>query len=483
MAPHLDIIGGMQRALVLSLVGSSVLAACGDDGNSGRLADAPPTSDAPAEPASRTVVLTVINRGAPQPGVRVYFLGAGDAVIASAETDASGNATADMPSGGSVTAIDPFPEPAGAAAVAIADNFNELRTFLGVKPGDHLYLTGVSGLVGITARAPEFRGALTYSLQTTCGAWSLRQGGSGNGSGSQDPGGPVTLTGCDGTADMMVLAFPPEKSGPSGALYRAGVSVNEGLAVDLTQDAYRAPVDVAFTYTNVPEGASSGVDVSYTLATSRGVLDPGVRALITSEAGGAAATVPVPMSADAGMRSVIVTDTVLKSRHQVVDWGPEMTSYELDLGTALLPDITSSSPAFDPATQRLTWTEAAATGPVPDLATASLSISRMNRSTQTQRTWRWEIAGPRATDGLKLPKLPIDLLDWAPSDNDLVFCNFLVSAKLPGGYDANRPRIFDMRPGAFWFAGAVAGESGRALTVEYAAEDVGPRFPRPPNGG
>ncbi len=455
----------MQRALVLSLVLSLVVAACGDEGNSGRLADAPPTNDA----AVRTVVLTVTNREAPQPGVRVYFLGPDDAVIASAETDASGNAAAEMPSGGSVTAIDPFPRSAAAAA-AIADNLNELRTFLGVKPGDHLYLTGNPTAVNITVRAPVFDGAQTYELRTTCGSSSIARTGGGNGSGSQDPGGPVTLVGCNGTANVMVLAFLPEKSWPSGALYRADVSVNEGLILDFTGDAYQSLADsqVTFSYTGAPEGPSE-LGVGYSLTTSRGVLDLGRPA--SPPIAGGAATKTVQEPALSGARVVVVTDAQLQARHQIIDWGAPSTRYALDLGTALLPDITSSPPVFDPATQRLTWTEAPATGPVPDLAAASLSVTRSNPSTESSRTWHWEIAGAHAAEGLKLPRLPTELLDWAPRASDSVSPETVVIAKLPDGYDAARPRIFDVRdgvssPGAFSFAGAIAGDSGRALTAE-----------------
>jgi len=284
----------------------------------------------------------------------------------------------------------------------------------------------------------------------------------------------VTLVGCNGTADMMVLAFLPEASSPSGALYHADMSLKEGSTVDLTQDAYQSVVDMTFHYRSVPAGVSS-LGVGYSMATSRGVLDLGTPVSLTIEGGAATATAREPTLP--GARSVVVTGAQLQARHQIIDWGAAATRYALDLGTALLPDITSSPPAFDPATQRLTWTEATATGPVPDLATASLSVTRSNASTESSRTWHWEIAGAHAADGLKLPRLPTELLDWAPSASDRVIPETVTIAKLPGGYDVARPRIFDVRDGmssagAFSFAGAIVGDSGRALIAESQSPEL-----------
>src|SRR5512139_4072144 len=108
----------MRSFLVVSLF----VVACGDDGGSGRLADAPPSTDAP--PGPQPVTLTVTDRGAPVAGVHVYFLNPDDSMVATVDTDTAGVASALLPSGGSVTAIDPFPRRA-----AVAANFNELRTF------------------------------------------------------------------------------------------------------------------------------------------------------------------------------------------------------------------------------------------------------------------------------------------------------------------------------------------------------------------
>src|SRR5690349_21386214 len=114
------------------------LVACGSDSKVGHLPDAPPppedaaSPDAPPAPPP-TVMLTVTSNGVPLSRIRVYFQNADNSLVASAMTDDTGTAQAVMTAGGYVTAIDPFP--------ASADAPDELRTFSGVKPGDHLFLT------------------------------------------------------------------------------------------------------------------------------------------------------------------------------------------------------------------------------------------------------------------------------------------------------------------------------------------------------
>src|SRR4029078_13426073 len=94
--------------------------------------------DAPIDAAPLTVKLTVTRNGSPALQVQVYFQNADNSVVKSVKTDANGNAEAVMVAGGSVTPISPFTPPSRAITVIIS---NQLRTFIGVKPGDHLFLT------------------------------------------------------------------------------------------------------------------------------------------------------------------------------------------------------------------------------------------------------------------------------------------------------------------------------------------------------
>src|ERR1041385_6064862 len=80
-------------------------------------------------------------------------------------TDTTGVASAVMPMGGSVTAVNPFAPPQG-----IGTSYS-LNTFLGVKAGDHLRLKeGEGALTDVTITAPEDTDANTasYSIATPC---------------------------------------------------------------------------------------------------------------------------------------------------------------------------------------------------------------------------------------------------------------------------------------------------------------------------
>jgi len=86
------------------------LIACGDDGVRHTPDAAPhdgPTADTGPDAPALPVTLTVTVDGAPQGGVKVYFLNADSSVVLNTVTDATGTASAVMAAGGSVTALFP----------------------------------------------------------------------------------------------------------------------------------------------------------------------------------------------------------------------------------------------------------------------------------------------------------------------------------------------------------------------------------------
>lgn len=152
----------------------------------------------------------------------------------------------------------------------------------------------------------------------------------------------------------------------------------------------------------------------------------------------------------------------LNSRHEMVDWGAYTTDYTLDLGPVLLSEITDG-PSFDLSTRTLSWTEDSR-GATPDLSVVSGSFSRTEPS---NRQWEWKLAAVHpATTAIKLPRLPTDVFDWNPGPDDNTPVALEVSgAKLPGGYDAVRARVFDIFEHRA-FTNLVAGASGRAVIVQ-----------------
>lgn len=448
------------------------LVACGGgDDQNGHLADAPllidgPNPDVPVPP-NPPVTLTITNNGMPVPEVTVYFVNADDSLAAAARTDATGTASAMMAAGGSVTALNPFPGRVVVAAV-VRDG-DDLRTFLGVKPGDHLVLTGALPSVSFTLKAPadpQASAAADYLVLTSCGSASISPGGTGSGSGSVDPGGVITLFGCHGTADIMVLGRNSDFN-PISALYHPNVAVTEGGIVDLTGDTYQPLTDLMFGYTNISPNAVA-FSVSYALATARGAFEPLFNDGFGLGSGAATFTRLVP--AIAGMIGVVNTSVSLNGvgHHHLIDWSTSVASYLLDLTGQLLPDMIDA-PSFNPTTRRVSWIEDVV-GATPDLTTAALQMTR------GERTWHWELAAPYTPGEIKLPRLPTDVFDWTPTIDDTVVIEHVMNAKLPGRYDAVRAHMLDIEdkldlprqsPNQQDFSPLVAGASGRAVAVEF----------------
>lgn len=433
-------------------------AACGGGGGSKPLPDAPVIivdASVPVDAMPQPVSLTVTQNGKPVMGVHTYFLNPDSSVIAMVDTDATGTASKLMPLGGSVTALDPFAPQAVPARVVVLGN-NELRTFVGVKPGDHLLLTqnDAPPSATFTLQAPPNQGANTYDVHTTCGDGTLNVGGGSGGSGSLDPGGSLTLDGCNGAADVVIVARDTvEVDVTTGVLYKAGVPVVDGSTVTLTAaDTYAAPTDRTFTYVNTPEVLMT---LRHFLVTARGKIT------VYNNTIGNVVTAPEPTIA--GAKAIV--DTAFfpaGSEHHIVDWSATVADYTLDPTGVLLPGF-DTLPSWDQATNQVTWTEGAGTA-VPVLTTTAINVSR----NVEERSWRWQISAPYSAGKLAFPTLPTDVADWNPKANDSVQIEGVVNAKVPGGYDAVRPLILNVD--LFGDTSAlVAGATGRAVVVRSSS--------------
>jgi hypothetical protein len=449
----------MRHYLSVVLVGPLLVAGCGSDDKHGGLPDAPPlTPDAPA-PVVGPVTLTVTHNGSAIPGVHAYFLNADSSVIAVRDTDASGVATADMTAGGSVTAIDPF-APLPAATVTVGDN--DLRTFMGVKPGDHLVLTQNDARpvpITFTLNAKAFMTtditANAYDVRTSCGAASIPSGGSG-GSGSPDPGGEITLSDCHDKADILIIAKNQgEGTQVLGALYHAGVGLTPDGIVNL-DDAYAPIADVTFQYMHVPVDFSFAVE--HALGTARGAFADlsFFGSSGPDETGAVTFSLQEPTITDA--TSIVDTSLSRNGSHHVIERAAT-AAYTLDMAGVLLPDL-HNQPFYKPAAQKMEWVEEA-TGARPDLTMTSIEVSRTDGS-QNVRHWHWAVAAPyNPAAELTFPTLPTDVADWTPSASDQINVNTLLNAQVPGGYDAVRAHVYDVSD-----ARGFGGASGRVVTVE-----------------
>lgn len=419
-------------------------AACGDDGGRGRLADAPLPTDgqSPEQPAPPAVTVTVTLLGAPAAGQTVYFQSADSMLVREAKTASDGTASAQLDLGGFVTVIEPDPPQAGSGALR-----TRLATFAGVKPGDALHLDvaapGTAGAqVKFDVSVPNEQLGNDYSLFSSCGQAFLGRGNSP----LRGPGGAranavvavpvtqsVTLSGCSGTADLLVTSS--DASGNlTGWQYKAGVAVADGVPVSFT-DAYQAPVDTTFHYTQV-SATSTGLTAQRELRTARGSLYVSPR--VQAASSGAEASVTIAMPAPAGAQAVTTSidqPTSGHGRQTIVEWGPAGASYDLAYGDVALSSFTTL-PAVDAAGHAITWTEQA--GRAADFVLATYSGSRTDQT--GVHAWTWRIVAPYAAGQARLvyPVLPTTLYDVNPRADDQLTVDRLTTADVPAAYDAVR---------------------------------------------
>ncbi len=190
--------------------------------------------DAMADAGARPVAITITASGFPRAGVQVAFSNADSSPVATLVTDGSGTASQVMAAGGMVTAIDPFVDLAGSGSAA-------LFTYEGVQPGDHLQLAGSAARTSftyVTIDTAAVAGATSYLVSAPpCGNTVLFPSGSGaSGTNSFPP--------CAG-ADLYIVALGSANN-VLGSLYHPGVAFSNNATVDLTGDAFVAPLGVHY---------------------------------------------------------------------------------------------------------------------------------------------------------------------------------------------------------------------------------------------
>ncbi len=422
------------------------VAACGDDSGvrhlDAHMADSPlpppdgPNPDAPPQPV-KLIVTTA--GGVPNPGVKVYFQNADSSVVASMTTDVTGAASAVMAAGGYVTAINPY------ALALFGGVTDDVETFAGVKPGDVLRLDQASPSVGITVNitAPPdaAAGVVSYLIYASClpnGATLLN---APNGSGAVNATGQIILSGCNGTADIMIVTTD-DANNPLDYIYAPATAVVDQTSLDFTASAYTAATARAFTYTDTPVVDDSLV-VQDTLVTSRGaVFEQNTSQGISA---GPPINFTLQMPAFTGAFDVLSTEEsvggVLSTRN-ILDWAPYAATYTLDYQAHLVPDITDF-PVLDTSTHTLSWPEAGGTLPA-QLVVVNAGVFRQ----ADVKSWNWNIAAPHDTK-VMFPNLPTDVYDYNVAQADSFSVFTMVSANVPGGYDAARPRILETGPDAF----------------------------------
>ncbi len=407
-----------------------VLAACGDDGPVRHL-DGGPT-DSPEQMIDgmtpQAVTLTVTSNGTPTPGVKVYFQGVDSSLISNTTTDATGVATALMPSGGFVTAVDPYGVPGG-----VQTEFHDLYTFSGVKAGDHLVLKdsfSSSTEVTITAPVDGTAGVTGYLFSTPCD----REVTVADGSGAQPSVSLFLDAACATTTDFLVASLDD-----AGQVVNWFYVPNRAVAatVDLTGSTYGAPTVKTYAFTNAPNEFGS-VQFAQQFVSTKGTV-----VMLQSQAFGKGSpytgslpTTPFPGAVDLVQGSASTGSNVM---HGFVDWGPFAATYSTDVGARMLPEFDVSS--IDTTAHALVWTETAA-GVTPDFVLSFLSASRERQASNL--AWSWSIVAPYSGASVAFPTLPTDIADFAIAPGDGVDLDGVVLGKVPGGYDALRANVFNV---------------------------------------
>ena len=427
------------------------LVACGDDGvrhtPDATTHDAPSIDGAPdASPdaAAGAVTITVTKTGSAAAGVTVYFQNADNSVVLATTTDANGAASAVMSAGGSVTVVEPF--------LAVGRNPpDELNTFVGVKPGDHLHLDGATfGSFTVTYNGPTSQNANTasYSVFSPCLVNGTTNGINLGSAASTS----LNLSRCGTTTDFVEVAYDASGN-PLEYMRATGVAVSASGTVDLTAQTFTAVTAKTYSYTNVP-AAYGQPTITQSLATITGNLD-------YAEAFSGSTTASTSRGIPAFTGAIDVTSTSmfngLAGIQNFIDWGTVSASYTLDVGSRALPDLNGAA-SYAAATHQVTVSEAAG-GVAPDFTRLSIDANR----TSDARYWTWTVVSPHAT-AITLPTLPTTTYDYNIGATDTVTSIDVVIGKVPGGYDAVRAHLasFDS------FLQFIASLSG-SMTIEGRA--------------
>lgn len=444
----------LRRTLLLSSVLASVgaITACGDDDSARKLPDAAVTeidaAPAPDAATSGVVTLTITQDGAPRAAVDVYFQAADGTLVAKVPTDASGVASATMEPGGYVTAIGPFD---------VVEGPFEVKTFAGVKPGDQLRLDQdwrFTAPITVTVTVPFDETALYYDVYTPCsGRSQLTSAGSG-----AAPSSPISLYGCGATTDLLIRT-QDFNGQPLGSIYKPGVALADGGAITIT-DAYAAEPAASIAMTGAT-GFSSAFG-EYRQVTGAGMLASSTFSFDLSSGAGMTAGARPVIAGALGVVSATLSPYANVGEQTVIQWGPDSASPSIDVTGALLPEY-MTIPALTASTRTLAWTAIPSTA-TPDLAIARIDLSRVDLLTDTTRYWSWELVAPYDGTSLTLPPLPGDAATYNVIDGDGVNPSELLTARVPGGYDAVRAAALD--DGGPLAGGPLAGQASGQIVLE-----------------
>ncbi|MDX2086298.1 MAG: hypothetical protein SFX73_00555 [Kofleriaceae bacterium] len=394
-------------------------------------------------PTDRPVTVTVMDEGVGVAGVSVYFQQPDHTVFTKVVTNASGVAATVVAGGGAVTVVDPFANNTLAGAPS-----HSLRTYLGVQPGDELLVVGDDDgeNATVTVTIPAIKDFAFANLESSCGGTTLEA----------LTGTQVELYGCDGMADLVVVAYD-ELSNPLGYLYKANVAITDQGTVNLGSETYTAVPNASFSYASIP-AAFGNVFGTNTLVSPRGTIFATTSgSSLTAGAASVTKRRPLVTSTTSVQQLGFDSASPTMSAHTVFHWQPAAAAHAFDGTGKFLPDFTAA-PSYTAATRQVSWTSSG--GVPPDLTFVSIDAVRNSAETMF---WQWKLIAPYTATTLTLPALPTEIAQYVPLATDSVELVELGAAKLPGGYAAARPLYFANLDGP-----PITGTSGTISLVSYS---------------
>lgn len=370
----------------------------------------PPPPEPPAAPVT-AVTMKVRDGSMPQANVKVIFQDPQDRVILEGTTDATGDVTAQMPNGGSVTVVRTY----GPSSKGEPGPIDHLYTYDAVKPGDRLELVGeVRDDTPVLAK-------INVGLEPGANVHVITPCGSGSGTA---PTIEVQLTGCGPDTDFLVVDLtgdPEQEEDPGGPLYFTA-HANVSSTIDLSNEVFRGTLTTEMSAAN----ATMAVVLQKRLVMGDfTVYDSGQ---VPAYTGTLTTDVPeLPNSQQLVSGWVYEND-----RTYVVTSRDYFSAAPITLDMSQYSVPSSTAPVF--AGNVLSWSETG-NGKV-DLSVASLQVGAVGR--QFVRS----IAAPYTGKSLRVPVLPLayDRYNIQPTDTPTITHSL---ASVSDGYDGVRPRAFN----------------------------------------
>lgn len=386
--------------LMLGLLAS----ACGG-AKSQMLADAPgggddSQGDASPSPLVKATALTTLGDGLPDLTAKILFQDASGGVVLDDRVDSAGHQQANLPMGGSVSAIRIVSDTPTTLSVAIT-------TITGVKPGDDLTfgvkppgtITNQGEQTSMTATFAGVPAAGSYTFYTACGTSSAAADAT-----------TVTLNfrdSCHGdTFDLLAIASGGTLTAPMSLEWTNIPYVSGGSFT--IPGGFAAMATWTVNMTNVPDPVSSLtvtrsslIDNAVVAAQSSATVDPPAGAFMTT----------VPFTAGFGTRSQVVISMARPdatvSQTFAVRTSTLAPSVSVDLGKQQLPWLKDLALKPDGGA----WTTVVP-GDQPD---GMVTFWGGSWSARTQTvTVAWRVVHPVAPAGMTLPRLPAAYAAYDP---------------------------------------------------------------------